>query len=178
MPDDLLSLDDARATLNLSATGNDTELQEYIAAVTSMIEARIGPVAPRTVTETVTAGDAMILSQAPVVSVSTLTGVYSGAPVVLAADVTVDAEAGIVRKLSRAGFGGQTYVVTYTAGRPGLIEPRITQAARVLLRHLWSTQRGSSTRGRGDEDTFGAAFSMPNRVLELLATDLKAPGVA
>jgi hypothetical protein len=175
----LLSLADAKAALNLTATTNDEELRGYIEATTALIEERIGPVVQRTVTETVTGWGSLVLSKAPVISVTSLAGVYTNATAVAAADVTVDSASGIVTRLDRGSFLGETYEITYEAGR-STIKPNITQAAKVLLRHLWMTQRGSSSRGRGEDDTanYPASYSMPNRVLELLLFDLNTPGIA
>lgn len=174
----LLSLEDARATLNLSATTDDEELRSYIEAVTSLIEARIGPVVPRTVVETVSGRNYLLLSETPVVSVTSIAGIYPDSTTLSLVDLTTDSATGTIGYLSRAALGG-TYTVTYVAGRTGIIPPRITQAARVLLKHLWSTQRGGRpTTTASDADGYAQAYSMPNRVLELLATDMRAPGVA
>lgn len=178
----ILSLDDAKAALNLTGTSNDEELREYIEAATDLIERHIGPVIPRSVTETVSARDGRIyLSTTPVISVTSVTAVLNSGDTYAAADFVVSSAAGIVQLADRSAVTSDLYTVVYQAGRQGAVPARWLQAARVLLRHLWSTQRGSSSPGRnrgGDDYATGMAYTMPNRVLELLQYDRQGPFVA
>ena len=151
---------------------------DYVEAATDMIEARIGPVISRTGTETLTAtSGVLVLSFLPVVSITSVVGVFSGALTYLPAVLNVNPRSGIVGTLDRSSLREDTYTVTYVAGRTGVTPPRILQACRVLLRHLWLTQRGPSSRP-GLDDVQTPTYSMPNRVLELLERDLKLPSIA
>lgn len=177
----LLSLDDARRTLNYNdptVTADDEEIRDYVDAVTSLIEARIGPVIQRTISgETVHGRDIIVLAQPPVISVTSITPQLLSGIQVLNTDVIVDGATGTVRRVNRDTFYDDYYTVVYVAGRTS-IPSTVLQAARVLLQHLWRTQRGSGSRpGQGMDDTL-APYSMPNRVLELLADEMKVVGIA
>ena len=76
--------------------------------------------------------------------------------------------------LVRAGRRGQA------VHEPDVAARRVEHApgARLLVQHLWSTQRGSSSPGRnrgGDTYPADSTYTMPNRVLELLQADLTGP---
>ncbi len=184
----LLSLPAAKETLNITSQQFDNEIVAYVEAATDMIEARVGPIVSRTVTETLTASDGvLVLSYLPVISITSVVGVFSGALTYLPAGLTANPRSGVVRALDRSSLRTDSYTVVYVAGRTGPIAPRFMQAARVLLQHLWSTQRGSgggAARGSGggaargsNEPPAGVGYSMPNRVLELLALDMSLPGI-
>jgi len=181
----LISLAEAKAAMNSTATtaATNDEIRDYLETATSLIEAHIGPVIQRTFTQRVTGWDCIVLSNAPVVSITSLTGVYNNATAVLAAAVTVDSCTGIVRKLDRSTFSGETYDVVYVAGRSsGVVDPLIQQAARITLAHLWRTQRGPATPRLGGVDqaneTFSPTVLLPLRALELLRTFKRSPGIA
>lgn len=174
----LLTLGQAKDALNITTSTSDAEIVDYVEAATDMIEARIGPVVQRTVVETLTStSGVLVLSYLPVISITSVVGVFSGALTYLPAVLNVNPKSGIVGTLDRSSLRQDTYTVTYVAGRTGVVPPRMLQAARVLLRHLWLTQRGPASRP-GLDDVPTPTYSMPNRVLELLALDLKLPSVA
>lgn len=183
----LLTLEDAKAQLDIDTESHDVELRAYIEGLTSAIEAHVGPVENRAVTETVDSrGPRMALMQVPVVSLTSLTPVLTGG---LALDVTalhVDGTTGVVRRRDGAYFYGGPWTALYTAGR-GEVPATINLAARILLQHLWRTQygasRGLSGIGGGDdysvtEPAPGWGYAIPNRVLQLLEPYKAPPGVA
>lgn len=176
----ILTLAQAREALNLTTTAYDAEVLDYVDAVTDLIEAYIGPVSVQTFTQTLYGDDTFLLSQLPVVSITSIGGTLTGALAYDVTRLTVNPTSGEVRRIDRGTFGGGPYTIVYTAGRT-VIPPRVLQAARVLLQHLWRTQRGSGTArpgsGDGGTDTFGQSFTMPNRVMELLTT-VRVPGIA
>jgi hypothetical protein len=176
----LLSLAEAKAAIGKTTTASDEELRDYLEATTSLIEQRCGAVVQRTVTERVGGYGSLVLRTTPVVSVTSLTGIYDNTPAVAASAVTVDPVSGIVTKLDGSGFSGWTYTIEYVAGRTGAVDESIQQAARVILQHLWRTQRGAAPKFGGDDgiDTFGIGYALPNRALELLQPFLLAPGIA
>lgn len=95
----------------------------------------------------------------------------------------VDGPSGVIRRLDGGSFSGGPWTAVYTAGR-GDIPPTINLAARILLQHLWRTQRGAA-RGGGPADDFsvtepipGFGYAVPNRVLQLLESFKQPPGIA
>jgi hypothetical protein len=66
-----------------------------------------------------------------------------------------------------------------------VVQEHITGAARIILQHLWRTQRAGrrgGVAGGGDdyavtEPIPGIGYAVPNRALELLAPDRLAPEV-
>lgn len=178
MPTALLTLPEAKEALNITSQVNDNEVAAYLDAVTDLIEAYIGPCSVQTFTQTLHGARVFLLAHTPVMAVTSINGVLTGALQYDITRLTVNPDTGEVRRLDRGTFGDDLYTITYTAGRT-VIPIRVKQAARVLLQHMWSTQRGSGGRTRGDqgENTYGMGFSMPNRVMELLTT-VRIPGIA
>lgn len=182
----LLSLADAKAQLNITTDSNDVELTAYINSCTAIIERYVGPVENRTVAETLDSkGLAMAVTQVPAVSLSSVTPVLSGGLELAVSDLVLDGLAGVIRRADGSLFGGGPWLVEYVAGR-GQIDPTINVAARILLQHLWRTQRGSA-RGPviagGDdydvnEPVSGWGYAIPNRVLQMLEPFKVPPGVA
>ena len=176
----LLTLTEAKEALNITGSVQDNEVAAYLEAAVSMIESRIGPVDPATFTEVarVNGSGTILLQQYPVISVTSIAGVLNSSIPYLIADMYVDSELGVVQRLDRGAIRSDAYTVTYVAGRT-VVPARIKQAARILVQHLWSTQRGSgggAARG-SNEPPAGVGYSMPNRVLEMLVSDLKPPRV-
>ncbi|MGP4048779.1 head-tail connector protein [Streptomyces sp. 2A115] len=183
----LLTLAEAKAQLDIDTATHDTELQVYVEALTAAIERHVGPVESRAVTETTTAGGAMLcLSHIPVVTLTSLVPVLTDGTAVTVSDVAVDSATGILRRKDGACFSGGPWTATYTAGR-GTVPATIKLAALILLQHLWRTQygasRGLSGVGGGDdfsvnEPVSGWGYAIPNRVLQLLEPYKVPPGVA
>jgi hypothetical protein len=187
--DDPVSLDDVRAYLNLPNTLDDTELRSFISAAVGLIEDLIGPIVPVTVTETFDGGGRQIsLRTTPVISVQTVTERMAQSTYT---DTLDDAAGGsfhsygyqldgetITKQMS--GFpvaffpGRRNVAVTYTAGRSSL-SPKLQKAIAEQVRHLWQTQQGSRSRQTEDWSP-QMAFSIPNRVKELLGIDMSLPG--
>lgn len=170
----LISLADAKENLRIPQTDSsqDEQLRVYIDVVTDMIETETGPWLPRTVTETVTAtGYAFFLWGGPVISITSFAPILTDGCAYVATDFTVTT-AGQVTRLDGCLLSGEQYQVTYVAGRPnGIVPPRIQQAARVLLQHLWHTQRSSGNASVTSDADQGTDPTMPNRVRELLRYD-------
>lgn len=128
MPD-LVTLAEAKEALNIRTTASDAELAAFIGAVTPIIEDHAGAVAVRQFTETLVGP---VLRHSPVLSVDSVTvngSAFTGY-------TTTHLEAGL---LYGAPAGA---TVTYTVGRNPVPEA-IKRAALVVLRELWSTQRGA-----------------------------------
>ncbi|MEU4348305.1 hypothetical protein [Streptomyces sp. NPDC023838] len=184
----LLTLAEAKAQLDIQTTADDVELLAYIESLTAVIENLVGPVEPRTVTETIhgNGSTTMVLGQRPVLSLTSLTPILSaGLPLDVAA-LALDPGTGELSRLDGRYFGGGPWTVTYQAGRAD-IPATINVAARILLQHLWRTQYGASRAlggvGGGDdysvnEPVPGWGYAVPNRVLQLLEPYKLPPAVA
>lgn len=181
----IVSLAAARQHLNLTSTVNDEELRRKLETATEVVESFVGPCVVRTFTERVSTSDGytVLLSNTPVLSVTSLTAAYSTGTSYVTGDLVVDADAGIVSPSSLSPLVGGPWTVTYTAGRRQ-VPSRYVDAALEMAKHLWETQRGGSATPRvggamADDEVrrFGFGFSVPRRVVELLERDT-VPGVA
>ncbi|WP_426568093.1 hypothetical protein [Streptomyces canus] len=184
----LFSLTDAKKHLNIAAddTSADDEIRDWNAATTMVVEHFVGPCARRTISERHTFGVAAVrvLRHTPALALISLVPILNSGTSYDPDDLDLDADTGIVQRLD----GGLLYGplrITYTAGRV-VIAPNISAAGRIILQHLWRTQRGS-LRGPviagGDdyavsEPIQGLGYAIPNRALELLEPDRLPPGVA
>jgi hypothetical protein len=177
----VLSLSDAKSMLNDVATDttDDAEIQRKIAAIEAGIENVIGgPVITRTISnERLEVGSGyrtFALRYRPVVSVMSIVDVASGVAMSLA-DIDLDPVTGIVRRKLNLPFWsrGPFYLITYTAGLGTAVPQAIAEAAAVILKHLWSTQRGNAltvpTGGEQMTTVPGMGFMVPNLAAELLA---------
>lgn len=181
----ILSLAEGKAHLTggpaTTWTGDDDELRNFLQAVTEVVESKVGPCVRRTVTQRVApaGGGQIVLTQAPVLSVTSVTSVWTGGPTWTGASLVLDTDAGIVTtQLGAVPFYYGPWDVVHTAGR-AVVPERYIHASKELLRHLWSTQRGQLESGplsasMGEEFTTSAgwAFAIPNRVLEMLQDDI------
>lgn len=179
----VLSLAEAKAHLSggttATWTADDDELRNFLQAVTEAVESKIGPCVRHAVTQRVSDGCyQLVLAQRPVISVTSVQSVWTGGPNWTGSSLIVDTEAAIVMtQLGAIPFYYGPWDVVYTAGR-AVVPERIIHAAKELLRHLWETQRGQlqaqvfSDAGESFTTSSGWAFSIPNRVLELLADDM------
>ena len=180
----ILSLAEAKnhlvpsATAAAAWTGDDDELRNFLQAVTEAVESKVGPCVRRSVTQRVNDACAgMVLNQPPVISVTSVTSVWTGGPSWDPSLLVVDADAGIVTvQLGGIPFYWGPWDVVYVAGR-AVVPERFIHGAKELLRHLWESQRGQlAAPVLGGSESFtsstGLAFSIPNRVLELLSDDM------
>ncbi|WP_326780430.1 phage gp6-like head-tail connector protein [Streptomyces longwoodensis] len=183
----LLTLADAKAQLNLTSDAEDAELQVYVEAVTEVVEFFIGPVEPRQVTEQHDAGGGrpvLVLRTSPVLSVTSVGPVLTGGVTYPVDGLAVDPLTGQVRRRDGGWFCGLLEVVVQ-AGRAS-VSPTINLAARMLVQHLWRTQRAGrrgAIAGGGDDYSVsepipGLGYAVPYRVLELLQPYRLPPGVA
>jgi hypothetical protein len=177
----VLALADAKNMLNIAATDttDDAEIMRKIAAIEAGIENVIGgPVITRTISnERLEVGSGyrtFTVRYRPVVSVTSIVDVASGVAMSLA-DIDLDPVTGIIRRKLNLPFWsrGPFYLVTYTAGLGTAVPQAVTEAAAVILKHLWSTQRGNAlvvpTGGEQMTTVPGMGFMVPNLAAELLA---------
>lgn len=181
----LLTLEDAKAQLNIVGTGHDAELTAYVDALTEVIEGYVGPVEQRTVTEQIDGrGPTLSLLKAPAISLTSFTPVLAGGTALDVTQLHLDGATGEVRRVDGTYFAGGPWKVVYEAGRSS-VPSTINVAARILLQHLWRTQFGAARGNAGGGEDFdvnepipGWGYAVPNRVLQLLEPFKTGPGVA
>lgn len=176
----IIALTDAKAQLNITNTDHDVELQAYIDAATGPVENVVGPVTPQKVVEVHESGHRLFLGNPPVMSLSLLEPVLTDGESYSPADLDVNSATGVVRRLDGGGFSGPLRV-TYQAGR-NPVPAHIDLAARIIVEHLWQTQRGQLRRPglNADEDDSPReplGFLVPHRAMELLMVDKRGPVV-
>jgi hypothetical protein len=181
-PQWIISLRNAKKQLNIPVTDvtDDEEIGDYIGGITRVIEDHIGACIPRTVVEYKEGNvDVIRLDVTPVLSITTMTPYLTAGTSYLAAAMRVTPE-GRLRLLTGLPFSWGPFEITYVAGRrPVPANARI--AARMILQHIWETQRGSAgVPLSGDEETTlvpGFGFAVPTRALELLHPDDEGPAI-
>lgn len=195
-PVDIIALQDAKDFLNITTPDTDVELATFVTAASQMWVSRGLPGnTTSTLDEWYDGGSPRIsLRHVPVVSVSsvvetigtiayTLTQVDPGVSS-SAWTYSVDLTTGLLVRRS-AGIATSFYPgvrnvhVTYVAGMAA-IPADIAQAIKLLVKHLWTTQRGGARRpgaGGGDDTTNMTAYSWPWRVDEI-ARAYYVPGIA
>jgi len=178
----LISLKEAKRHLRIpeSNTSNDEAIMDFVDAATEMVEFYVGPCIPRTIIEYVEAGRTFALKCPPVISVTSIVPYRWSGSSFGPADVMVD-EDGVIRMLTTGRvFGFGPYEVTYVAGRR-VIPANITQAVKIILGHMWETQRGASGLPYQNQDNLapvpGQGYTLPNRALELLKPHDSGPSV-
>lgn len=177
----LLTLDEAKTLLNITVSTYDDELPDYIAAAQECVDFLCGPSEPVTITETVSGDIEIALSTTPVLSVTSISGQYTG--VRNMDTVWVNLAAGTIRANRGGAFPIQQdyYDVTYVAGRE-TVPLSIKQGIRIILAHQWTIRRGLSTSRPnmgGDDSSMvaGLGYAIPNRALQILAPYMLGPSV-
>ena len=174
-PGYLVSLEDVKKQLNMTATTDDEELRRFLEAATQVVERHVGrAVVRREITEERLADGCLILNWPPVLSVSSVSRV-DGSATWAPADLHTTSS-GIVRSLNGVALTGLV-AATYTAGM-AIIPANYALAAMIIVQHLWQTQRGTAgSPGVGGLETPGAGFTsfgyaIPNRAMELLGPSM------
>lgn len=171
---ELLTLLDGKKYLGIAPenTEHDDEVESFIRALTPAVEFFAGPVEPKTVRRTVVGQYEIVLPLAPVISITSITSYGS---VLDVADFTLDSDTGIVRYTDASlVFPIGRVDVIFVPGRR-VIHEGISHGAKVILDHLWETQRGRGSSGytsknRTGDTTFIPAlgYSVPNRAIQML----------
>ncbi|MEU4168865.1 phage head-tail connector protein [Streptomyces sp. NPDC026665] len=181
-PDSIVSLAEARAHLNMrpDETSDDDELRGFIAAATRAVERALGrKVVRRTLVDRFDLRGPTTQVMLRNVPVQSITSVVSadGATTWNVADLQVDGETGLVTVVSGARLTGSVDI-TSQAGM-SVIPDDYRLAGKIIIGHLWETQRGTMGVQLGDNDEAyvpGRSYAVPRRALELL--DAALPGVA
>lgn len=169
----IVSLADAKRQVKIGRTDSDDELAEFVRAVNEICERHAGTVTRTACTERHRGGGrALLLNHRPIISVTSVT--VPGGHVLDADGYEPDTEAGVLLRMTgdyeRCWEAGRITVV-YIAGRTE-VPAHIRQAARIMIQHLWETQRGNmgSVRATGADEVWDPrwGYSIPRRALELL----------
>lgn len=164
----IVSLADVKLRLNETTTTNDEELRGYIIAATDFIESKVGPVARRTITATVTpSSDGVIFLNGPFLSVTSITATRGYTTSYDVSTVFPDLAAGVIYPPLGSTF---TYpvIVVYVGGR-AIVPPLIRKAALDYIAWLWEDQRGASALPiAGGDFTVPAPATVPHKILQSL----------
>lgn len=179
----VLPLQDAKDALNIpqATTTSDAEIQSYIATIRSSLEkATGGPLVNRTITERseMMSGQTVIaVRQRPLVSVTSIASA-SGSLIDISGGLDLDTNAGLIRRQLGLPFYGPFYTwlpkvsVTYVAGWGVSVPAAFNTFARIVLQHLWTSQRGPAALPMGGGEMVqvpGFGFLVPNMAAEMLA---------
>lgn len=202
-PTALISLDDARATLRLRSTdtADNAKLQNIIESASRVILNITGPMNAETFTEWFDGGVPTVFpSQSPLVAVTAAAEFYGLSKFVLteqplgqqttAFAFTVDYLTGEIMRRTYGGaqamfaIGSKNVMIEYQAGRI-LVPENVQLACRELVRHLYTHTQvpgrpkfGSNTGMDDGLPDVPIGFAVPNFVVQLLAPDRRAPGIA
>lgn len=182
--DAVLDLTAAKKHLNMDGNRDqdDDELAEMLATAVELVElVRREAILPVEVVETqlATGAGSVMLDRTPVLEVRSVTGTDGRGPWPVA-DLTVEHTLG--RLTSRAELLRGAITVDYRAGRE-TVPALYRQATKVILAHLWQTQRRplgggqrfGSTSAADSENFTVAGWSLPRSAVELLGPPI--PGV-
>lgn len=182
----VLPLADAKDALNIpqATTTSDTEILQYVETIESNLESMTGgPLVNTTVVERCVlqaAYTVLLVRQRPLVSVTSIVSVATGAALDISAGLDLDVNAGTIRRKLGYPFYGPYFTwlpamtVTYVAGWGTSVPAAFGTAARIILQNLWETQHGPSARpsmqgGLPEMTTLpGWGFAIPNQAAELL----------
>ena len=179
----VLPLQDAKDALNIpqATTTSDTEIAAYVATIQSCLERYTGgPLVNRAISgersEMMNAQTVIPVRQRPLVSVTQITGAAGGV-IDISAGLDLDVNAGLIRRKLGLPFYGPFWTwlpqvnVTYVAGWGASVPAAFGTASRIILQHLWKTQRGpiAVPMGGGDLVTLpGFGYAVPTQAAELL----------
>lgn len=177
----VVDLGSVKAHLNVTVSAHDAELQGFIEGAEAAIAQRVGPLSSTAVTARIRGGrSALVLPVSPAVSLTSVTPYGSSA--ITPSDLHLDADAGLVTHEDGSWFSAVRHDVVYQAGR-ATCPADLKLAVKELVRHLWTTQRGATTRPGSRESEAasntlpGAAYVFPFRVEQLIAPH-EQPGFA
>lgn len=162
-----LTLQDAKAHLNIDVVTYDAELQATIDEAESLISQEIGPLASTTKTSQVDGGGySLLLPSTPVVSLTSV--VANTGDVISVSDLTVLNPGVVQYTTGGACFPAAWYTVVYQTGR-STVPDGLLRGIKDMTDHLWKSQRGPSRRpGAGQQQETGPGGLFPPEVLEAI----------
>jgi hypothetical protein len=155
---DVLTLAEGHTAINLPSanTDHDTELAQQITAVSAILDAEVGCVVQRAVTDEIHdgGGGSLVTNLWPVSTFTTVTDDLAGTPTAITAyrkepfDRAPALFSGRIELNNSALFtaGRWNVKVTYTAGRyanTAAVAPRFKTCAASVLRRLWKRESGT-----------------------------------
>lgn len=159
----ILDLATTKTFLGITDAASDAELTIFMNVVEAAWYAEGFPGESRAEIEELAGGKCVLtVHHRPVLAVTAITEGWD-AVAVDTTKVHVRKDAGTLTK--RFGDFPEPVTVTYTWGF-ATVPANIKQALQLLVKHLWMTQRGGA-RKQSAEVELGAAYTWPNRVLEL-----------
>ena len=166
----LVSLADIKTHLNipLDDTGDDEELRTKLAAAHDAVSGHLKrPVTRTNRTDVLPAPPRSASLVLPLPDVASVVSVTANGVTLDPSDYWLDARAGVL--IRPAGWGVGPVTVVWVTKPVETADVRTAVAE--MCRHLWDTQRGSakSLPRAGGDMTPSAGYSLPNRVVELLA---------
>lgn len=169
----IISLAEARAQLDVSATTDDEQLRWYIEACSKAVEGIVGPCVPRTFTEINRSFDGSImLRRTPALSVTSATALAPGTTSYVTADLVLDGDLGLVTLATGGCIPYGRYTTVYRAGRTD-IPPNIRLATNLVVQHNWRAWKGMGS------ETFGPGGPAPMPLeAKILLADEKQPMLA
>lgn len=178
---EVLFLHEAKEQLDKTTTADDAEIMDFIEATTFLVEGFIGPIRPTAFVEKhPSGGDYLLLFRMPVLSVTSVEPWFDSGTSYAPGDLVVDTETGRVYRKNGLCFTGGPFKVTYSAGRTA-VPANVRLAARMIIGHLWETQRGRLIRipapGGGETQArVPPGYAAPKHAQELLGS--RGPVVA
>jgi hypothetical protein len=169
----IISLDEARAQLNVTGTSGDLELEEYLQVTTDIVENIVGPVVNVPVTEEIhDGGVAILLNRVPVVSIVSVENLADATVTYGASDYLLNKQSGVLRRYGATSFVGPVKV-SYIAGRSNLTPDAAIMAAKVIIQHLFRSQqlRPSGPPAPGSDAVATVpmmGFAVPNAAVQML----------
>lgn len=174
----LISLSDIKEHLNIPAadTDHDQELAGMLLVASRFVESKTQLWHTTTATETHTKpGRAILLACRPVRAVTSL--IDQDGNTIASTLYSISASSGVILLQLCQWLWNSQVTVVYTAGA-SYVPPDVRHAVKVVLAHLWRTQRGNSVIGQaGPDDVWDPrfGFSYPRAVQEML--EAYSPGV-
>lgn len=168
----IFSLAEAKKHLNVDEDSHDDdeEIQGFIRSVTEVCERYVGALVRTVHTQRVEGGRGIALNHFPVLSITSITAVWPGHVPPALADLHIDETTGVIQRKDGDRICGPLIVI-YVAARTA-IPSHVRLAGKILLQHLWETQRGQQGGASfgGSQEPWDPRFSfaIPRRVLELL----------
>jgi hypothetical protein len=179
----VLPLQDAKDALNIpqATTTSDSEIMAYVATIEASLRGMTGgPVVNRTITaersEMMSNQTVIPVRQRPLVSVTSITSASGGA-IDISAGLDLDSNAALIRRKLGLPFYGPFFqwlpavTVTYVAGWGTAVPASFGVAARIILQHLYETQRGAAGQPLQGEELVtppGFGYAIPAAAAELL----------
>jgi len=171
----VLLLDAAKLHLNITVGTYDAELQEFIDAAEAVLAQRVGPLQSTAKTDRVTGyADALTVRTVPAISLTSITD--PAGSVLDLTNIHLELKSGVITHNLGQQFIQRFYTVAYAAGRSTCPDD-LLMAVKELVRHMWTTQRGSSRAPGSTPEAPSIGYLLPYRVQELIAPHLQ-PGFA